>query len=112
MRFTIGDTVEVAIEEPSPLAWAGLASQTAVWLRRDTEQDFVAFSVNCTHLGCPVRWLPGANLFLCPCHGGAFYKDGSVAAGPPAHPLIRYPVRIQDGQVQVLSGVSPIGTRQ
>jgi menaquinol-cytochrome c reductase iron-sulfur subunit len=25
----------------------------------------VAFSINCTHLGCPVRWLPDANLFMC-----------------------------------------------
>lgn len=107
-RFLVGDTVQVVIEDPSPLPWTGLAAQTSVWLRRDSDQAFVAFSVNCTHLGCPIRWLQGANLFLCPCHGGAFYRDGSVAAGPPVKPLIRYPVRIQNGQVQVQSGISPI----
>ncbi len=108
-RYPIGETVEVVVNEPSPLAWAGLASRTAVWLRREGQEEFVAFSVNCTHLGCPVRWVAGANLFLCPCHGGAFYKDGTVAAGPPPEPLVRYPVRVRAGTVEVLTGVSPIG---
>src|SRR3712207_8271662 len=40
-----------------------------------------AFAVNCTHLGCPVRWIQDASLFLCPCHGGVFYSDGRVAGG-------------------------------
>lgn len=109
--FPLGQTVEVAVLEPSPLPWAGLASQTAVWLRRQGGQEFVAFSVNCTHLGCPVRWVPAANLFLCPCHGGVFYANGEVAAGPPREPMVQYPVRIHNGQVEVLSGVSPIFTQ-
>src|SRR5688500_5381068 len=32
--YPLGETVEVVIEDPSPLPWAGLASRTAVWLRR------------------------------------------------------------------------------
>jgi menaquinol-cytochrome c reductase iron-sulfur subunit len=107
-QFPQGETVEATIREPSPLAWAGLASQTAIWLRRVGPLEFVAFSVNCTHLGCPVRWISGARLFLCPCHGGAFYEDGTVAAGPPPEPLVRYPVRVREGLVEVLSGLSPI----
>ncbi len=106
--FPIGETVEVVIEDPSPLAWAGLASRTAVWLRRESEREFIAFSVNCTHLGCPVRWLQDAGLFMCPCHGGVFYRDGRVAGGPPQEPLIRYPVRVREGLVEILSGASPI----
>jgi menaquinol-cytochrome c reductase iron-sulfur subunit len=42
---------------------------------------------------------------MCPCHGGVYYKDGSVAAGPPPRPLERYPVRVQDGQVEILVGL-------
>jgi menaquinol-cytochrome c reductase iron-sulfur subunit len=48
-----------------------------------------------------VRWEKDAQLFLCPCHGGAFYADGSVAAGPPPGPLNRYPVRVNQGQVEI-----------
>jgi menaquinol-cytochrome c reductase iron-sulfur subunit len=107
--YRLGETIQAVVIDPSSLAWAGLASRTAVWLRRTAPEEFIAFSVNCTHLGCPVRWLADAKLFLCPCHGGVFYEDGSVAAGPPEHPLIRYPVRVRGGQVEVQSGVSPIG---
>lgn len=102
-NFRIGDTVEVAYDDPSPLPWAGQTAQTAIWLRRVTDQDFTAFSVNCTHLGCPVNWRPAAALFLCPCHGGVYYADGSVAGGPPPHALTALQVRItQDQHVQVL----------
>jgi len=48
---------------------------------------FQVFNVNCTHLGCPVNWQAGAKLFLCPCHGGVYYSDGTVAGGPPPRPL-------------------------
>src|SRR5919202_416490 len=88
--FGIGQTVEVAYDEPSPLPWAGQTARTAVWLRRTGEQEFTAFGLNCTHLGCPVNWRAGADLFLCPCHGGVYYADGTVAGGPPPRPLVRY----------------------
>ncbi|MGH9447270.1 MAG: ubiquinol-cytochrome c reductase iron-sulfur subunit, partial [Terriglobia bacterium] len=67
-------------------------------------------SVDCTHLGCPVRWLPKANLFMCPCHGGVFYANGDVASGPPPKPLTQYPVRVQGGYVQILTSPLPITT--
>src|SRR6185503_5162750 len=57
-NFRIGETVEVAFDEPSPLPWAGQTARTAVWLRRTGERDFTAFGLNCTHLGCPVNWRP------------------------------------------------------
>ncbi len=107
-KFKVGTTVEVTFLDASPLPWAGVAAQTAAWLRRDTEQKFVAFSVNCTHLGCPVSWLQNADLFMCPCHGGVYYKDGTVAAGPPPKPLVEYPVRLRNGQVEIKATGIPI----
>jgi len=109
-QFTVGTTVKVTFLDASPLPWAGVAAQTAAWLRRASETEFTAFAVNCTHLGCPVRWLPDAELFLCPCHGGVYYKDGKVASGPPPKPLPRYPVRVRDGQVEVQTSPVPITT--
>src|SRR5262245_42015098 len=106
--FRIDQTVEVSFEEPSPLPWAGQTALTAAWLRRTGETSFVAFAVNCTHLGCPVNWRPEARLFLCPCHGGVFYADGRVAAGPPPRPLWRYDTRVQDGMVQILTRPLPV----
>jgi len=109
-RFKIGSTVLVKFKNTSPLPWSGKTSQTASWLRRDTADKFIAFSVNCAHLGCPVRWIPDAQIFLCPCHGGVYNKDGSYAAGPPPHGLSKYPVRIRNNEVEILSSPIPITT--
>lgn len=106
--FQKGNTVEVKFEDASPVAWSGVTGQTAAWLRCEPDGGFTAFAVNCTHLGCPVRWLASAELFMCPCHGGVYYKDGSVAAGPPPRPLVRYPVRVQNGTVEILASPTPI----
>ncbi len=108
--FEIGETVNVTITDPSPLAWAGITAKNAAWLRREGATEFVAFSVNCTHLGCPVRWMREAGLFMCPCHGGVYYKDGTVAAGPPPMPLIRYEVRTENGEVKLKAAPIPIIT--
>ena len=108
--FRVGATVEVTYPDSSPLPWAGVLAQTAAWLRRESADRFVAFAVDCTHLGCPVRWLPEAELFMCPCHGGVYYKDGGVAAGPPPKPLPQYPVRVRNGQVEIRTSPIPITT--
>jgi len=107
-EFPKGATVEVRFEDASSVAWAGVTGRTGAWLRHEPDGTFVAFAINCTHLGCPVRWLEQAELFLCPCHGGVYYKDGTVAAGPPPRPLTQYPVRVRDGQVEVLTSPTPI----
>ncbi len=108
--FAIGETVSVTFEDPSPLPWAGVTARAAAWLRRDSADGFTAFSAHCTHLGCPVRWIAKANLFMCPCHGGVYYANGNVAAGPPPKPLVRYDVRVQQGNVQVKATAIPITT--
>jgi len=43
----------------------------------------------------PVRWFPQSNLFMCPCHGGAYYADGSRASGPPERGLFEYRYKIE-----------------
>jgi len=106
--FQIGQTLEVSFLDSSPLPWSGVTAKTAAWLRRESPEQFIAFAINCTHLGCPVRWLPNADLFMCPCHGGVFYKDGAVASGPPPKPLVTYPVRVRDGMVEILTSPLPI----
>ena len=108
--FKIGETVQVSFADPSPLPWSGVTAKTAAWLRRKSEREFVAFAVYCTHLGCPVRWIPSANLFMCPCHGGVFYADGEVASGPPPKPLSTYPVRLNQGLIEIQTSPVPITT--
>jgi menaquinol-cytochrome c reductase iron-sulfur subunit len=106
--FKVGETVAVIFTDASPLPWAGVTAKTAAWLRRKSEKEFIAFAVNCAHLGCPVRWLPDAQLFMCPCHGGVYYADGSVAAGPPPHSLSQYKTRIMGDDVEIHTEPIPI----
>ena len=108
--FGLGQTVKVEFNDPSPLPWSGITAKTAAWLRRVSNNEFIAFSMNCRHLGCPVRWVEGPRLFMCPCHGGAYYEDGTVAAGPPPEPLARYAVRVKDGQVEIQTSPIPLTT--
>lgn len=105
--FTPGQTKIVTFENTSPLAWSGQTAQTAAYLRRQGDDNFTALAIYCTHLGCPVNWQADAGLFLCPCHGGVYYADGSVAAGPPPHNLYHYQTRVVNGKVQILTGPIP-----
>jgi len=106
--FKVGTTNLVTFENADPEKWSGVTSKSAAWLRRDEENKFTAFSANCTHLGCPVRWEADAHLFMCPCHGGVYYKDGSVAAGPPPKSLVQYPVRINKNAIEIQTSAIPI----
>jgi menaquinol-cytochrome c reductase iron-sulfur subunit len=108
--FAPGTTLEtpVVFADASSLPWSGVTGRTAAYLRRVSDTECIAFAINCAHLGCPVRWLPKAGLFMCPCHGGVYYADGSVAAGPPPHALFRYPVQIKDGRVLIWPSPLPV----
>lgn len=106
--FDKGATVKVALEDAGAASWAGRTGRTAAWLRRSPDGTFTAFALDCTHLGCPVRWNARAELFMCPCHGGVYYADGRVAGGPPPRPLTRYPVRVHNGQVEIKTEPIPI----
>lgn len=99
--FEPGTTTKVTFQEASSVPWSGQTSRSAAWLRRGSDGSFQAFAINCTHLGCPVRWVEGPELFMCPCHGGVFYGDGSVAAPPPKQSLPQHETRVLRGRLQV-----------
>jgi menaquinol-cytochrome c reductase iron-sulfur subunit len=67
----------------------------------DPKEPFVALSSRCMHLGCPVRWTPAAQRFICPCHGGVYGFDGKVDGGPPVRPLDRFYTRVRNGLVEL-----------
>ena len=89
----------------------GEAGNTIAYVRArdpkiDTEPEdqynqFVALSSRCMHLGCPVRYVPAAERFICPCHGGVYDFRGMVAGGPPVRPLDRFYTRVNNGVVEV-----------
>lgn len=70
-----------------------------------TEQGLRAYSAVCTHFACIVKWESETGQIMCPCHDGFFDPvDGSVIAGPPPEPLMRFIVDVVDGQIYVSAG--------
>jgi Rieske Fe-S protein len=92
---------------PFTVPWDGKTADIPCWVRRLEGERFQVFAINCTHLGCPIRWFQESALFMCPCHGGVFYEDGRHASGPPPRPLYQYEHRIRDGALWVRGGQIP-----
>ena len=106
-RFPAGTTKLATYRNPFTRPWDGKTGDIPCWVRRVAEDKFQVFAINCTHLGCPVRWFEQSRLFLCPCHGGAYYEDGSHASGPPPRGLYQYEYKIEDGELKVKGGFIP-----
>lgn len=99
----VGQTMKVEFGHGDRLDWSGSTAKTGAWLRRTGPRSFIAYSIYCTHLGCPIKWLSAAEIFLCPCHGSVFYGDGTVAGGPAPRPLFTLDWRVdpKTGRVQI-----------
>lgn len=106
-QFPEGETRLATFRNPLVLPADGKTVDTACWVRRVAGQQFQVFAVNCAHLGCPVRWFPQSGLFMCPCHGGVYYRDGSRASGPPERGLFEYPHKVDNGLIVIQAGEIP-----
>ncbi|HTA32652.1 MAG TPA: ubiquinol-cytochrome c reductase iron-sulfur subunit [Solirubrobacteraceae bacterium] len=67
----------------------------------DRDSPYIAISDRCVHLGCPVRWVPASERFLCPCHGGVYDLLGRRVSGPPPRPLDRFYTRVNGDVVEL-----------
>lgn len=105
--FPVGQTRLATYRAPFARASDGATADTACWVRRADAARFQVFAVNCAHLGCPVRWFPQSGLFMCPCHGGVYYADGSRASGPPPRGLYEYDAKVEDGRLWIRAGELP-----
>ncbi|WP_019450426.1 arsenate reductase (azurin) small subunit [Cupriavidus sp. BIS7] len=60
--------------------------------------DVVAYSVMCTHMGCPVVYEPATKTFKCPCHMSIFdaEKAGQMVIGQATENLPRVKLRYDE----------------
>jgi quinol---cytochrome c reductase iron-sulfur subunit, bacillus type len=106
-QFPEGETRLATFRNPLVMPTDGKTVDTPCWVRRVEGERFQVFAINCAHLGCPVRWFPQSGLFMCPCHGGAYYRDGSRASGPPERGLFEYPYKVENGLITIQAGEMP-----
>jgi Rieske Fe-S protein len=106
-EFHPGETKLVTFRNPFRQSTDGVTANVPAYVRCTAPGKFVVFAINCAHLGCPVRWFSESQLFMCPCHGGVYYADGSRASGPPERGLFTYEAKIEDGQLMIDAGQMP-----
>ncbi|HUD49400.1 MAG TPA: Rieske 2Fe-2S domain-containing protein [Candidatus Baltobacteraceae bacterium] len=106
-QFPEGQTRLATYRNPLVRPWDGDTADIPCWVRRISADKLQVFAINCTHLGCPVRWFPQSGLFMCPCHGGVYYSDGARASGPPPRGLFEYSYKIEQGNLWIKAGQVP-----
>ena len=88
--------------------------------RSRSADGIVAYSVICTHTGCPVsEWVKAEggdkNVLKCPCHNSEFdpREGAQVVFGPAPRRLAALPPAIADGSLTVAATfVGKVGAQQ
>jgi menaquinol-cytochrome c reductase iron-sulfur subunit len=106
-KFPVNETRLAIFRNPFTRPWDGDTADIPCYVRQLPSGKFQVFAVNCAHLGCPVRWFAESSLFMCPCHGGVYYSDGSRASGPPPRGLFEYHNKVDNGELFVRGGEMP-----
>ncbi|WP_226034697.1 ubiquinol-cytochrome c reductase iron-sulfur subunit [Aquibacillus saliphilus] len=82
-------------------AWYESEVTKSAWVYKDDNDEIIALSPVCKHLGCFVSWAGSdehPDQFYCPCHDGRYYKDGvNVPGTPPAAALDEFEYKTEDG---------------
>lgn len=96
-KFTAGKPEDYATGEVS----ARYKDQYRVWIVH-LGNRLVSILAICTHLGCTPNWLDSDEIYKCPCHGSAYYKNGVNFAGPAPRPMDRVAIRLNaQGKIEV-----------
>jgi quinol---cytochrome c reductase iron-sulfur subunit, bacillus type len=97
-QYPAGQTRMATYRNPVVTASDGETAKVACWVRRIDSNHVQVFAV---------RWFPQSGLFMCPCHGGAYYANGARASGPPERGLFEYPHKVARGELLIRAGEMP-----
>ena len=81
--------------------WKVTSEKSTAWVVKLADNQAVAFSPQCTHLGCAYHWDEGNKNFLCPCHTSTFDIEGKVLSGPAPRPLDRFQVKLEGSKLLI-----------
>lgn len=74
------------------------------------DQSIVAYSILCTHKGCPVSFKPEQRMLICPCHWSTFdpARSGSMVIGQASQALPRIELSVEGDKVRATGVVGLI----
>jgi menaquinol-cytochrome c reductase iron-sulfur subunit len=104
-QLTTGKPQEVTFERTRVDGWRTFREKVITWVVKKDETNIVAFTPQCTHLGCAYHWEDQERAFVCPCHASKFSIDGIVTEGPAPRPLDQYAVRIENDKLLIGSEI-------
>ena len=104
-QLEIGTPKQVTFARTRVDGWRTFEEKAIAWVVRTGEKDAVAYSPQCTHLGCAYHWEAPRDRFVCPCHESLFTIDGKVTGGPAARPLDRYAVKVENDRLMIGSEI-------
>ncbi len=99
----------VVLEYEKKDGWLTTSAKSLAYVKRVKDDEVIAISAACTHLGCIVTWDEEQQIFKCPCHDGRYNPQGQVISGPPPAPLRRHKTKIEDGRILLATETVPYG---
>src|ERR1700722_6207790 len=100
-KIPAGTPTEVFFERRNVDGWKVNNVKATAWVVKGPYNEVVAFTPQCTHLGCAYHWDGPSHTFICPCHTSVFSIDGKVIAGPAPRPLDRYMTKVEGGRLEI-----------
>jgi Rieske Fe-S protein len=73
-------------------------------VHRISETEVVAFSSECTHVGCKVNLPTSDGKVICPCHGSLFDEKGKLVHGPATRDLKSFSAKLEGSTITITSG--------
>jgi Rieske Fe-S protein len=99
----------VVLEYEQKDGWLTATTRSLAYVKQVKEDEVIAISASCSHLGCIVTWDDEQKIFKCPCHDGRYDGEGRVVSGPPPGPLRRHKTRMEDGTILLATETVPYG---
>ncbi len=99
----------VVLEYEKKDGWLTANARSLAYVKRIKNDEVVAISATCSHLGCIVTWDEDQHIFKCPCHNGRYNAEGEVISGPPPKPLRRHRTKIEDNRILLATETVPYG---
>ena len=75
------------------------------YLVKVDEEEILALSEVCSHLGCRVPFITENDQFECPCHGSKFTREGDYIEGPAPRGMDEYETAVVEGVIVIDTSV-------